>query len=804
MGTVGLSFGSPTSGAGFDVSTTVSEIVANLQNVETPWKNQLTSLQSQDTVISNLGTLLSSLSNDMSSLTDATGMLAEKTGSSSNTDVLELTAASSSAQAGAHSVTVNSLAQTSSGYLAELASASTKLSGSITLQVGNHAAQTITLNSSNNTLSKLASAINSSNAGVTASVLTDATGSRLSLVSGTSGASGNMTVSNNTLTAAASNTLSASVTAGTSGLTSSALLAAVAGPSETLTGTLSVAVGSGSAQTINMSDVNSAENGTTLADLESYINSNTSTLGMTASIVTNSDGTSSLQLNSQAPGSAGTLTVNSSLVDSETALAYASAVTGSNASLTVDGVSLTSASNSVANLIPGLTFQLLAPSATPVQIVIANDNTGVESTINQMVSDYNSLISAINTQEGNTASGTPEPLFGSPTLSLLQQQLLGNLNARNPNGYLDSVSATNGTTLSGSMTLQVGNGTVENVVIGAAPDSPPANTIYTGSGSGYNTLQGVVSAINSAGIGITAGVQTLNGESTLTLTSPTEGSSGAIAVNSSIVASWPTPLTYTDSGYTSTTADSGTLGTAGTSSDALSGSVTIQIGSGTAETIVMGAAPATPATNTIYTGSGADTLSDLMNAINGASLGVTASLNSTGTSLVLDSSTAGSGGALTVTSNLTDPPSPTTATLNYNSSSDINNLIALGISVNSDGSLALDVNSLDSLLNTDYSSVVGFFQNPASWGQSFSTMLSNAGTSSSTGVLSLASSSNSSIESMLNAEISKEEIYISAQQASLTAELNSANEIMQELPAQLEGMNELYSAITGYNQGSNG
>ena len=39
MGTVGLSFGSPTSGAGFNVSSTVAEIVGNLQNVETPWKN---------------------------------------------------------------------------------------------------------------------------------------------------------------------------------------------------------------------------------------------------------------------------------------------------------------------------------------------------------------------------------------------------------------------------------------------------------------------------------------------------------------------------------------------------------------------------------------------------------------------------------------------------------------------------------------------------------------------------------------------------------------------------------------------
>jgi flagellar hook-associated protein 2 len=100
MGTVGLSFGSPTSGAGFDVSATVAEIVGNLQNVETPWKSQLTSLESQDTAISSLGTLFSNLSNDLSSLTDLEGMLSQKTGSSSDTNVLTLTSANNSAVAG--------------------------------------------------------------------------------------------------------------------------------------------------------------------------------------------------------------------------------------------------------------------------------------------------------------------------------------------------------------------------------------------------------------------------------------------------------------------------------------------------------------------------------------------------------------------------------------------------------------------------------------------------------------------------------------------------------------------------------
>ncbi len=323
MGTVGLSFGSPTSGAGFNVSSTVAEIVGNLQNVETPWKTQLTSLESQDSTISSLGTLFSNLSNDMSSLTDFQGILAQKEGSSSDQSVLELTAASSSATAGTHSVVVNNLAQTSSGYLDSITNASDALSGSMTIKLGNgttenvvigtgSAANTIYTGSGKDTLADIASAINSANLGLTANVLADSSGSRLSLVSGTSGA-------------------------------------------------------------------------------------------------------------------AGQLTVASSLADPTAgALAYNVGVIAKDASLTIDGVPLTSASNTVTNLIPGVTFQLLAPSAEEsgntqeqVQVVIANDNSGVESTVNQFVTDYNSLISAINTQEGNTSSGTPEPLFGSPTLSLL-------------------------------------------------------------------------------------------------------------------------------------------------------------------------------------------------------------------------------------------------------------------------------------------------------------------------------------------------------------------------------------------------
>jgi flagellar hook-associated protein 2 len=551
---IGLSFGSPTSGDGFDVTATVSSIVANLQNVETPWKTQLTTLESEDTVLSSLGTLMSTLSNDMSTLTDATGVLSVKSGSSSNTDVLELTSASTTAIAGTHTVVVNSLATTSSGYLTEVTNSSDTLSGSISITVGSGTAQKITLDSSDDTLSGLASAINSAGIGVTASVLTDSSGSRLSLVSGTSGANGNLTVS---------------------------------------------------------------------------------------SSITDSS-------------------------NSGASLSYKSPVTGTDGSLTVDGVDLTISSNTVSNLIPGVTFQVLAKSSSEVQVVIGNYNTGVESAVSTMVADYNSLISAINTQEGNDSSGNAEPLYGSPTLSLLQQNILNGINTQNPNGYLTSI---------------------------------------------------------------------------------------------------------TDS------------------SDTLSGSISISVGSGSAQTISLD-------DTTGYT------LSDLASAINSASIGVTASVSttSTGSSLVLVSNTTGSSGALKVTSSITD--STTSKSLAYTNSSDITGLTTLGISVNNDGTLSLNTTSLNSILNLDYSGVQGLFQNANSWGVTFSTMLTESGSTSSTGILKLAKNSNSSIESTLNADIAREDLLISSESKSVTTALNSANETMQEIPMQISEVNELYSAITGNSSSS--
>jgi flagellar hook-associated protein 2 len=452
MGTVGISFGAATSGQGFDVASTVTQIQASEQAIETPWKNQLTALQAQDTVLSTLGSDLATLTTSLQALTDFQGVFAAKLGSSSNTNVLNISSASATAVAGSHTIEITQLAKTSSSASTAVSAANDTLSGTLTIQ-----GQLFTVDSSDNTLSSLSAAINSAAIGVTASVITDSSGSRLSIVSGTSGAAGQLAISAS-LTDASSNPITFPSTSGQ---------------------------------------------------------------------------------------------------------------VGQDAILNVDGVSVTSPSNTVTSAIPGITFQLLAPSTTPVQVEITDDTTSIGTAISNFVSAYNTVIGDFNTQETNNSSGTPPPLLGSPVLAQLQGALTGSL--------------------------------------------------FTGAASGS-----------------------------------------------------------------------------------------------------------------------------------------------------------------------------------------INNITQLGISMNNDGTLTLNADTLNSALNSHLADVTGFLQNSGSFGQSMSTTLNNLGTQAPNGSIYLAQQQNAAQETALNADISNEDALLSAQKTQLTNELNTANQILQSIPSQLNQVNELYSAITGFNENPTG
>ena len=89
------------------------------------------------------------------------------------------------------------------------------------------------------------------------------------------------------------------------------------------------------------------------------------------------------------------------------------------------------------------------------------------------------------------------------------------------------------------------------------------------------------------------------------------------------------------------------------------------------------------------------------------------------------------------------------------------------------------------------------------FGSTFRNTLDNLGTSSSKGgAIALALREDQGQEKTLNDNVERQEALIATQKEHLTAELNLANQILQSIPAQLNQVDELYSAITGFNERS--
>lgn len=293
--------------SGIDVQT----VVAELMQVERQPEAQI---QQQQSDISQQISLLSGISNDLQSLYTATNSLRDidsglnaKTATSSRSDIVTATA-DTTATVGNHTVTVTNLATVSSSY-SDVVPAGTQFGGAeIDVAYGDpnspSSTDKIMVPAGDNSLQQVASYINSSSYGVTATVVTDAQGSRLALTSKTSGAAGNLTVTS-------------------------------------------------------------------------------------------------------------------------TALNFHQGTAGVNAQLTVDGVPMDSATNTITTALPGVTLDLAntAPG-TPVTITVAADTSQATQAINTFVSAYNTVINDINSQFTLDANAQEGPLAGNSGLRSLQNQLL--------------------------------------------------------------------------------------------------------------------------------------------------------------------------------------------------------------------------------------------------------------------------------------------------------------------------------------------------------------------------------------------
>jgi flagellar hook-associated protein 2 len=189
---------------GINVSTIVKELMQVQDAPVTQLQSEQTTISSQVSALTTLSGQLTALQSAVNNLTDLTGAMSQMSTGSSDSSIA-VASATSSATAGTHTVVVSKLATTSSSYSGYIPSGTSLGGTQLVVNYGsdpNNPIKTDTINipSSDNTLQQAAGYINSGGYGVNASVVTDSIGSRLVLVSNTSGAAGNLNVTDSATT----------------------------------------------------------------------------------------------------------------------------------------------------------------------------------------------------------------------------------------------------------------------------------------------------------------------------------------------------------------------------------------------------------------------------------------------------------------------------------------------------------------------------------------------------------------------------------------------------------------------------
>jgi flagellar hook-associated protein 2 len=184
------------------------------------------------------------------------------------------------------------------------------------------------------------------------------------------------------------------------------------------TGDFKLQVGANGAGTIHDIAI-TAGTSDTFSTLASYINAQP--WGVTANVVTDANG-ARLALTSQLTGTPGALAITSN----NTGLTFNAPAGGTNASLTIDGVPLSSASNTLTGAIAGVTLNLASSApATQVQLTVGPDTVQATNAINSFVTAYNAVINGINAQfTVDPTTNSEGPLGGDSALRTLQSSLL--------------------------------------------------------------------------------------------------------------------------------------------------------------------------------------------------------------------------------------------------------------------------------------------------------------------------------------------------------------------------------------------
>ena len=433
--------------SGLDTSSIVQKLIAVDQAPITALQNKETSTTNTLKAFSEINGLLTTLQTSAAAM-NLTSEVRTTTASVSSS--APFTATSTNAFTGSYNISVSQLAQVQKDITSGFSSntASVLGSGSVTI-----AGQVITVNSTNNSLQGLMSAINglSSSTGVTASIINDgSTATPYHLLLTGQDASTSFTVTSSLLSNGTAVTLGSE--ASESSGVSSATAALGAG---------SITIGTEAnapSFTVGLNGISS------LQDMMTAINN--ANLGATASIYNDGGSTNPYHLVITVPDSSSAPAVNTPLTDaSGNAISFTMAdsaqtiQTAQQANLNIDGLNVVSNSNTVSTAIAGVTLNLNAVSASTAsstggspqyatsQLSITPDTSTLETNINTFVTSYNAIINWINAGSAQ-ASSTQGPLnstptdpstVASPTDAQLSQILIGDPTLRSITNQLQSI-----------------------------------------------------------------------------------------------------------------------------------------------------------------------------------------------------------------------------------------------------------------------------------------------------------------------------------------------------------------------------
>lgn len=175
----------------------------------------------------------------------------------------------------------------------------------------------------------------------------------------------------------------------------------------------------------------------TLSDIAATVNKAAGGKGVVASVITADDG-QHLVFSAVGSGSDGALTITASGGDGGLlALSngdgggLGTTVAAQDAIVRVDGFERTSSSNTVSDLVPGVTLTLTkAAAGTSYTLGVAADSSTLKSNLTSFVSAYNSAISTLkSTSSYDSSTQTASALTGDSLVRSLQQQLRSQVSA---------------------------------------------------------------------------------------------------------------------------------------------------------------------------------------------------------------------------------------------------------------------------------------------------------------------------------------------------------------------------------------